>query len=176
MTDTDHLQLLRAFQAGNETAFERVFRMYYKPLRMQAYLILNNEQDAEDQVQQLFLDIWNRQLFRNVHESLKAYLHTAIRNRCFNCLARASHMNKALEQYAESMTVSATEEYDEPVLRHYFQAALNELPRQRSRAFHLVYVEDKKYNQAAEEMGISINSLKSHLKLAVKFLKMQLQK
>jgi RNA polymerase sigma factor (sigma-70 family) len=176
MADINHMELLQAFRKGDETAFETVFKQYYKSLRLQAYLILNNEQDAEDQVQQLFLDIWNRQLYRNVQESLKAYLHMAIRNRCINCLTKASHRNKALEQYADSLQVTVEEEYNEPALEGYFQSALNELPRQRSKAFHLVYMEDRKYNEAAREMGISINSLKSHLKLAVKFLKMQLQR
>ena len=167
-------ELLRAFQAGEETAFEFVFKQYYKPLRVQAFLILNNEEEAEDQVQQLFLDVWNRKLYKNIHD-LKAYLHTAIRNRCLNHVTRASHQNKVLLEYAETLTLSVNYDDREPRSQPSYQAALNELPTQRSRAFQLVYIEDKKYMQAAQEMGISINSLKSHLKLAVKFLKLQVQ-
>ena len=174
MNDVGSNQLLRAFRAGDENAFELAFKHYYKPLRVQAFLILDNEEEAEDQVQQLFLDIWNRQLYRNILD-LKAYLHTAIRNRCLNQVSKASYQNKLLLEYAETLCASESFDYKEPPLQPCFQTALNELPTQRSRAFHLVYIEDKKYVQAAEEMGISINSLKSHLKLAVKFLKLQVQ-
>ncbi len=176
MTDIDQIQLLRDFQAGDAEAIEKAFKFYYKPLRVQAYLILKSEEEAEDQVQQLFLDIWNRQLFRNIQESLKAYLFTAIRNRCFNCITKATHVNKAMEEYKEIVKITATEEYNEPALQPYYIAVLKELPAQRFRAFQLVHLEDKKYNEAAREMGISVNSLKSHLKLAVKFLKMRLQR
>jgi len=174
MNDVGPNQLLRAFQAGDETAFELVFKQYYKPLRVQAFLILNNEEEAEDQVQQLFLDVWNRKLYKNIQE-VKAYLHTAIRNRCLNQVTKASHQNKVLLEYAETLSLSVTYDEKEPRLQPGFQAALNELPTQRFRAFQLVYIEDKKYMQAAQEMGISINSLKSHLKLAVKYLKLQVK-
>jgi RNA polymerase sigma-70 factor (ECF subfamily) len=51
------------------------------------------------------------------------------------------------------------------------RSLLKELPVQRLEAFNLVYIENKKYQQAAGEMGISINSIKTHLKLAVKTLR-----
>ena len=50
----------------------------------------------------------------------------------------------------------------------------NQLPVQRRKAFKLVYLEDKKYKEAAEEMGVSVNSIKTHLKLAVKALQQKL--
>ena len=176
MTDQDLIQLLHDFQTGQEAAFEQVFKLFYKPLRMQAFLILKNEEEADDQVQQLFLDIWNKQLYRNVQQSLKAYLHTAIRNRCFNFLTKVSQENKKWHEYAGYAASAIPEDDKEPSLQPYLLAALNELPAQRFRAFNLVHLEDKKYHEAASEMGISINSLKSHLKLGVKFLRMRLQK
>lgn len=177
MTDQEQLQLLIDFQSGREAAFEQVFKLYYKPLRMQAFLILKNEEEAEDQVQQLFLDIWNKQLYRNVQQSLKPYLHTAIRNRCFNYRTKASQENKLWHEYTRHPDLIVSEESNEqPMQPSYLLAALKELPVQRFKAFTLVHMEDKKYQEAAEEMGISINSLKSHLKLAVKFLRMRLQK
>jgi RNA polymerase sigma factor (sigma-70 family) len=176
MTDFNHIQLLPAFQKGDVSAFEQVFKLYYKHLRLQAFLILKNEEDAEDQVQQLFLDIWTRQLYSNVQQSLKAYLFIAIRNRCYNCFTKATRVKKVMGEYAETIKLSETKEYNDNGLNTSFQSVLNELPAQRFRAFHLVHIEDKKYAQAALEMGISINSLKSHLKLAVNFLKNQLQR
>jgi len=176
MTDQEHLQLLIDFRAGHEAAFEQVFKLYYKPLRLQAFLLLKNEQEADDQIQQLFLDIWNKQLYRNVQQSLKFYLHTAIRNRCLNYLTRTCHENKMRNEYAANLDVIPLEDDKEPPLQPYLLAVLNELPAQRFRAFNLVHIEDKKYHEAAKEMGISINSLKSHLKLAVKFLRMRLER
>lgn len=176
MTDQEQLQLLIDFQAGKEAAFEQVFKLFYKPLRVKAFLILKNEEEAEDQVQQLFLDIWNKQLYRNVQQSLKAYLHTAIRNRCFNCLTKAVQEKKMFHEYTGHNALITSDDDNESLVQPYLLTAINELPAQRFKAFTLVHMEDKKYHEAAREMGISINSLKSHLKLAVKFLQIRLQK
>ncbi|HWJ92021.1 MAG TPA: sigma-70 family RNA polymerase sigma factor [Flavisolibacter sp.] len=175
MTDQDHQRLLIAFRKGDGAAFEQVFKQYFKPLRLQAFFLLKNEEEAEDQVQQLFLDLWNKQLYHNVQQSLQSYLHTAIRNRCLNYLTRADKEIKMRDAYADHASVVVFEDNREQLLQRYLLAALHELPTQRSKAFHLVHLENKKYHEAAEEMGISVISLKSHLKLALKFLRMRLK-
>ena len=175
MTEPDYTRLLADLQSGHAAAFEQVFKLFYKPLRIQAFLIVKDEEEAEDQVQQLFLDLWNKKLYRNVQQSLKAYLHTAIRNRCFNYLTRASQINKVWNEYAGRFDLTIPAGEKEPVLMPYLLKVLKELPAQRYTAFNLVHMEDKKYHEAAREMGISINSLKSHLKLAVKFLRIRLK-
>jgi len=52
-----------------------------------------------------------------------------------------------------------------------FNSLLETLPPQRLQAFYLVYVDKKRYKDAADEMGITINSIKTHLKLAIKDLR-----
>ena len=171
MTDQDYVRLLNECKKGHEAAFEQVFKLFYKPLRLQAFLLLKNEEEADDQVQQLFLDLWNKQLFTNVQQSLKAYLHTAIRNRCLNYLRKASRESKMRHDYVMDIDFSLREEPSEQPVQLSLLAIMHELPAQRFKAVRLVHLEDKKYQEAAQEMGISINSLKSHLRLAVQFLR-----
>ena len=89
-----------------------------------------------------------------------------------NYLEKEKRVQKKVQGYNPSLTTLPEEH--ERSLPHIFQSALNKLPAQRLKAFTLVYMEEKKYEEAAAEMGISINSIKSHLKLAVKSLKNQL--
>jgi RNA polymerase sigma-70 factor (ECF subfamily) len=161
--------LLQAFKKGDITAFEAAFKRYFKQLRVEAFLLLKNQKDAEDLVQELFLDIWNKQLYRNVQHTLGAYLHMAIRNKCLNYLEKEKRVQKKAQAYNPSLTIQPEER--ELSLPPFFQSALNKLPAQRLKAFTLVYMEEKKYEEAAAEMGISINSIKSHLKLAIRSLK-----
>ena len=161
--------LLQAFIKGEKTAFETIFKRYYKQLRVEAFLLLKNQKDAEDLVQELFLDIWNKQLYRNVQHTIGAYLHMAIRNKCLNFLEKEKRAQKKVQAYNPSLATFPEEQ--DISLPYIFQSALNKLPAQRLKAFTLVYMEEKKYEEAAAEMGISINSIKSHLKLAIKSLK-----
>lgn len=167
----DQNELLSRFRSGDRDAFEQVFRLYLKPLRLNAFLILKNEQEAEDLVQQLFLEIWNHQLYRNIQVSLKSYLHTSVRHRCLNHIKTLNRQSKNLKGYAVQLAVNEAEPEYEPSPK--ILAVLEGLPARQSKAFHLIHMEDKHYQEAAAEMGISINSLKSHLKLAMKFLRVR---
>lgn len=179
MMDLDQEVLLQNFKAGCKTAFERVFKLYYKSLHLQAFLLLKDEDEAEDQVQQLFLDMWHNQMYRKVQQSIKAYLHAALRNRCLNHLNKTNIQSRLRSEYAgyehrEQTCENSFEGEGEPTSRPSPLTVLEELPMQRCKAFSLVHLEDKKYQEAAQEMGISVNSLKTHVKLAVRFLRMRL--
>ena len=178
MADLDQALLqLEAFRAGDAAAFEQVFRTHYKSLHLQAYLLLRSEEEAEDLVQQLFLDMWNKQMYRKVQTSIKAYLHAALRNQCLNHLNRMSVHKRLRDEYAG---LGSAEARQEPAYQDDEEAdpgllnILKEMPMQRLRAFNLVHLQNKKYQDAAKEMGISVNSLKTHVKLAIRFLRMRL--
>jgi len=78
--------------------------------------------------------------------------------------------------YTRSLEHEATaqEEVANGLQEQQIQMIFNELPTQRQRAFKLVHLDHKKYQEAADEMGVSINSVKTHLKLAVKILQQKL--
>ena len=169
-------ELLENFKKGDVGAFEQVFMSCYPLLKSEAFLLLNNEKDAEDVVQQLFIDIWNKWLYRNINVSVRAYLSAAIRNKCLNFLDKRKHYEKAVRQYAETLEPVIKQDELPVILPAYMQRALNELSPQRLTAFHLVYMEEKSYKVAAREMGIKVNSLKTHLKTGLKFLRTNVQR
>ena len=101
---------------------------------------------------------------------MKAYLSTAIRNRCLKRIEKETLVQKKLVDYQYTLTMPQEEE-DAVVAQFYPDKVLAELSMQRMQAITLVHYQNKKYKDAAFEMGISINSLKTHLKLAVKILR-----
>jgi len=175
MNKDEDMLLLRHLNEGNIKAYERLFKKYYRSLTAEAYYLLKDDMEAEDQVQTLFIEIWDRQLYRNINTSFKAYLHTAIRNKCLSAIEKAKNQQKRLDAYVitlDDRTENNPMESAESARR--VNAIMKDLPVQRSTAFSLVYLENKKYKEAADEMGISINSVKTHLKLAVKVLQQKL--
>lgn len=169
MENLDDAQIIEQLKTGNRTVFEVLFKKYYKLLNVTAFYVLKDEMDAEDIVQGFFIDLWERQLYNNINSSLKAYLTTAIRNRCLKRVEAETRVQKKLADY--SYTIS---EIDEDIIvkpKICPDTLLADLSVQRMQAFTLVHYENKRYVDAAMEMGISINSLKTHLKLAVRTLK-----
>lgn len=165
-------QILNQLRAGNDEVFECIFLKFYKILSMQAFYLLKDEMDAEDLVQTLFLDFWDKKLYLNVNSSLKAYLHKCVRNRCLNFLQYKKIKEKNQKGYGYTEDVNYEYQYiDTPKDNRRIDIIITQIPRKRMRAFNLVYLENKKYQDAANEMGISINSVKTHLKLAIKDLR-----
>ena len=174
MEDEDQI-LLNELKNGRKTAYELVFKKYYKALAMKAFLMLEDEMEAEDLVQNLFVSMWEKSKFDSINSSLKSYLFRATHNQCLMVLRSRKVANRRMEAYSNSSDeeeerTQAELAQDESQINEVFQ----QLPSQRQKAFKLVYLDDKKYKDAAEEMGVSVNSLKTHLKLAVKMLQQKL--
>lgn len=180
--------ILTLLEGGNASdAFEYIFKKYYRLMWTKAYLGTGDPIEADDLVQSVLSNIWERKLYQNIKGSLKTYLFTAVRNQVNDYHKLKQRAHKRIEKYVETVdqfylpesdTYKKYQLEDEPdaqdLLHQQLHELLNEFPAQRQRAFNLVYMQHKKYNEVADNMGISVNSLKTHLKIAVKTLRNKL--
>lgn len=171
MEEQQDILLLQRLNAGDKSAYDAIFLKYYRMLCTNAYFILQDESAAKDLVQQFFLEMWDKQLYQQLHGEIKGYLFRAVQNRCLNLLKKQEYQQRELEAYGLQLERDMIPESRSVVLYQQVVSAMSELPVQRQQAFRLVYLQQKKYQEAADDMGISLNSLKTHLKLALKFLR-----
>lgn len=178
MYDFDDKELLSLLRDGSLEAYGILFKKYYKMLCLYAAIILLDETEAEDLVIELFIEIWDKRKYRKIEQSFKAYLYKCVRNKCIN---KAKKINLSKQKKGEYQRYRKEDKekvsfwLEQRELASNINNALLELPAQRLKAFLLVYVENKRYQDAAEEMGLSINSVKTHLKLALKVLRNKLE-
>lgn len=180
MQELEDQQTLALLKNGSLAAYETVFKKYYKKLCFQAVLFLKDETEAEDLVLELFVDIWHKKIYRRIDRSLEAYLCQSVRNKCINRVRKNKIARSKEVEYMEyHRQVRESEWLDQHELSgrtSNINSLLLELPAQRLRAIMLVYMEKKRYREAAEEMGLSVNSVKTHLRLAITALKHKLKK
>jgi RNA polymerase sigma-70 factor (ECF subfamily) len=167
--------LLARLKAGDGLAYKHLYKEYYKPLKLHAFHFLKDEMEAEDQVHNLFIEIMDQQISIHVKFCLLSYLKTCLYHKCLLVLMKRKKKQKQLQQYA---VIASHAPADDKLLRHetdrFISRLLSGLPVQRLEACKLVYLENKKYREAATEMGITINSVKTHLRLATRALRKQL--
>ena len=175
MDNSDEI-ILNSLKTNSVESYELLFKKYYKLLTMQAFYILEDEMESEDLVLAFFSEIWENRLYNNIQSSLKAYLQVSVRNKCFKILDKRKTASKRMDSYVYTLQtdVDEVEDKNEYVSTAEIQLVLSDFPRQRLQAFTLVYMQEKRYKEAALEMGISINSIKTHLKLAIKELRKRL--
>lgn len=164
-------QLLQQLKAGQSKVYDIIFLKYYKLLCVNAYFYLHDEQEAKDLVQAFFLEMWEKKIYMRLNGDIKGYLYRSVQNRCLNLIRKKENEQKKQDNY--HLEADAIYEKNEDLEHTYvkLENAMEKLSKQRNEALKLVYLQNKKYQEAATIMGISINSLKTHLKIGLKNLR-----
>lgn len=148
------------FENGNIEAFEKLFLELYPRLCAVADHYLHDEEQSKDVVQEAFINLWNAGNVGNTILSVKSYLYTAVRNLCLNYLRDyKKNMSFSIEQADgadEPFKAVVIEEEAIALLR----ASIEKLSPQSSRIMKCV-LQGKGNQEIAEEMGISVNTVKT---------------
>lgn len=167
--------LLHQLKAGDASAFEYVYTTYRKWLWIAALGILQHEADAEEIVQEFFIDFWQKQYSRDFADisHLKNYLFICIRNRCINKLESDKTYKKRMEQVMPVSTMDLPcDKLENRELQRKLEAAISKLPPVRSRVFQMGYLLQRSRKEIATALKISEESVKKHMNLALKDLRL----
>lgn len=152
--------------------FDQIFRQYYQELYFFAMQMLHDPEDSKDVVSDAFEEVWTH--FSSVKkETVRYFLYRIVRNRCIDTLRH----KKIQMQHAELM-LQVTKPYDESMDTLEWQereARVKEIldamkPPTRD-IFIACYVDHKKYAEVATLMAISIDTVKKHIKKALRFIR-----
>ncbi len=172
----NEVALLLHLQQGTGD-YDTFYRFYRKWLLIAATAILQQEQEAEELVQEYFIDCWERQLYLRIpaisRDAIRNYLFISIRNRCLNRMAVNDTRRRRL-----AMLTGLQDEHQlpDPVLetrelRQTLEDAINMLPLRQGTVFRSAYQLDKSRREIAIEMNISEKTVKKQMQLALKNLR-----
>lgn len=169
------VDLLSALKQGREAAYKQLFYTYFTDLVYYATHFLGNREQAEDLVQELFIAFWYEKKYRSIQNGLEGYLFRSVRNACLNQLRDDKRKNEKLS-YLETETV--TEDYiddENEVMLEEIYRTFHRLPEQCKTVFTLCCMNGLKYHEAAEQLGLSIGTIRTHMGRAFKFLRTAFQ-
>lgn len=174
-TELDHI-LLQSLRKQDPEGFKMLFQKYYKSLCIQAYLLLQDEGEAEDLVQDVFVKFWHDKKFEVVQQSLGAYLTTMVKHAALNLLKYKSRITKKEKTYQERIEIiESTNVMELQEMAGMVQSVIAQLPDQCKRIFELVCMEGKKYQEAAVMTGVTVNTVKTQLRRAFSKLRESLR-
>jgi len=179
-TDVNDDLLLQELKSGDTKAYKTMYMRFEKQLLFEASRLLGDAEEAKDVLQEFFIDFFEKKRYNNIHTNLRGYLYISIRYNCMLILKRQKSLQKSQQEYyfsQEEPTVHLEEE-NEPTVRDYIDNKVNELlkfmPAQRSKAFQLYVLQGMKRKEVASVMGLSDNTVKTHLATAIKTLREKL--
>lgn len=170
----DDFAEFRKMRNGDIKAFEHLFMSLYPGMCSIADRYLNDEIQSKDIVQEAFIKLWGkREEFQDI-VSVKSYLYTAVRNLCLNYIRdhrKTMEIPGVLPDRAEPDFKSLI--IEEEAIRALY-AAIDRLPAQTSRVIRMS-LKGLKNQAIAEELGISVNSVKTLKYNALHTLRKELQ-
>lgn len=167
-------QLINCIQQGDIAAFEELHKKYYIFLCLIAEHIVRNPSDAQEIVSDVFVKIWNIREKIDISTSIKAYLVKAVHNTSVNYLERYKISNKLTDSLSNSDYKLLAWDSDYPLGQLYEKEIMNildqgisTLPDACREIFILSRNEDMKYRDIADKLGISVNTVKTQMKIAL---------
>ena len=170
----DELTLFRKMQEGDWNAFNSFFESYSERLYLYALGFVGNRAEAEDIVQDTFIYLWVNRAKISHSGSIYAYLSRSVKN---SCIDRKLH-EEVKQRYQREMMASGeevsedSESFEE--LYERLQIVMDSLPPKCKEIFILGCIEGLSYKDVSEQLGVSVNTVKTQIKLAYRKLKLEL--
>ncbi len=168
--------ILDLFKKDENRAFQLLFNRYYDNLLLYCYHISGNLEAAEDIVQDCFINLWNSKRLISFTGDLDRFIFKMIKNRSLLFLKEQKTRNNIQHEFPQENEFpyyEFSEEFSEEIELLY--KTIDQLPEKCRKVFLLACLNDKTYQEIADEQGTSINTVKTQMKAALKFLRENLQ-
>ncbi len=180
--DAGDAALVARVRDGDERAFEIIFHAHYDALRAVAQAYLRSLADAEEIVDEVFLNVWARRAQWSVRHGIRIYLIGATRNRCLNAVKRGRLEHQIVaeaEREGAALGVAAhVAATDEVVrmrdLRLAIERTLAALPERPRTVLVLHRQQGLSFAEIGVALGISPRTVEVHLARAVRAFRVAL--
>jgi RNA polymerase sigma-70 factor (ECF subfamily) len=166
-------QMLAGVMLGDKKVYELLYHRYYVFLCHIAEHITRDIADSEEIVSDVFLKLWNNRETIQITSSLRSYLVRAVQNTAINYLEKnkSKYKTTSLDSIKYSLILW---DNDYPLGHLYEQEVaiilernINALPENCREIFTLSRNHDLTYQEIADKLGISINTVKTQIKIAI---------
>lgn len=176
--DYSNEQLLKGLRKGDSRTFELLFKEYYVLLCTIAEHLVHNTEDAEEIVSDVFFKLWNNKKNITILSSVKGYLIKAVHNTAINFLQSKKNKDSIQNIRIAPDNELITWNRDYPLGQLYekeiieiLNRGIQSLPKGCRDIFLLSRNDDLSYEDIAKKMNISVNTVKSQMKIALSRLR-----
>lgn len=172
---SEDLILFKAVKSGSTRSFALLFDKYYRDLVLYCGTFLQDLPVCEDIVQNIFLKLWETRSDTEINTSFKGYLVRCARNMCMDELRHRKVKSEYLNSEVSLLCNDGDDHADNYILYSELYSSLAEavrnLPEKEKEAFEMSRIDDLKYRQIAEILGVSQRTVEVRISKALKILK-----
>jgi len=170
--------LLPLLQEGDREAYTEIYNRYHGLLYVFAYNRLKNREEAKDIIHELFLKLWLDRASLQITGRLSIYLYTAVRNRIINCITHQQIAKRYIDSFLSYVEQVNQQSADHLVrhndLRAFIDKEIASLQPRTREVFELSRNTNLSRREIAKKLGVSEETVKSHMHNALKVLRARL--
>ena len=157
-------ELLKRVADGDEQAFATLVKSHAPRLHGYIYNLTRRADDAQDIVQEVFVDIWaGRSSLRGIR-NFDSFIRVVTRNKTISAMRRMIKERAQREEWIWTQKDSPDEIEGERL--DLIEEAIAHLSPQQQKIWVMTRKEGKSYQQVADELNISRETVKKHLQYA----------
>jgi RNA polymerase sigma-70 factor (family 1) len=177
MSDYCLPHIINGIRNRDRELYSWMFDRYSHTMYLIALDILKDHELARDIVQEAFLKLWEKSDTIDIQSSIKSYLFRTAANLAINKYKKESRVVRQEELLATSEHNTRVENRaEEKEFEQYIHYAIDSLPPQCRRVFTLSRFNDMSPPDIAQHLNISINTVYTHLTMAIRIIKERLKK
>jgi RNA polymerase sigma-70 factor (ECF subfamily) len=167
--------LLLNIADGDAEAFRQLYDLHHKQVFSFAFHFTKTVEDAEEITQDIFIRIWKYRGQLPSVDNFEGWLKTVVKNRCLTWLHKTALRKNAAKklfqlQMQEFVYNSVLDRELEKAMGH----AINRLPDQQKAVFLLSRKNGMKHKDIAQTLGVTISTVKNHMKAALQSIRIYL--
>lgn len=170
MNPHNEKDLVERLVQGDEKAFRAIFYAHHQRIGAFVMEAVNSVPVAEELVHDIFLKLWiNREKLVHV-EQFRAYLYAIARNHVYSYLKKQARELQKKQQWLATDPVPELT-WQQPAndyFKNLLEYAINDLPAQQQKVYLLSRDEGLSHDGIAQKLGVSLETVKKHMVLALK--------
>ena len=174
--------LLKKLKAGDDKAYKHLYDKHYTVLCHIAATLLKDDFLAAAIVDDVIFHLWEIRENVEIKSSLRMYLMSAVKRRCLNYMKQNRFLYEKRSAFdfgwadnisdpAHPLGILLEKEMEDTIMK-----VVDNLPAESRKVFKKSRFERKKYEEIASDLGISINTVKYHIKRAISIISEKLEK
>ena len=160
-------------QSDDNEVFKAIYRKYNQAVYANISRLVSHSSAAEDLLQEVFIALWEGRHKLTAQHDIAGWLFTTSFYKSSAWLRKC--LKESLSPLHESLHETPCEEGDSEIdyaeKLTALHTAIELLPPRKKMAFRLCRLEGKSYEEAAQELGLSIESVKDYVKTASRFVR-----
>lgn len=167
-SELDHLYRLKD---GEQRAFIYFYDRFKLPIYRKMLKMIRIEPLAEELTQDVFVRIWDKRALIDPEQSFKSYLYRIAQHILYDFYRKVARDERLQDEIRQVVTDTHNPTDEWLFLKetqHILDQAISSLPEQQRQIYTLCKIEGKSYKEVALELGISVNTISTHMTRASK--------